>query len=66
MNKMNKMNKHYYHMVIELILYYGIGLQPSDIIDEYINAYMKEMKLDSESLVSEKNRLQEEIRNEFY
>ena len=60
------MNKHYYHMIIELILFYWIGLQPSDIIDEYIDAYMKEMNLDSKSLVSEKNRLQEEIRNEFY
>ena len=53
-------------MIIELILYYWIGLQPSDIIDEYIDAYMKEMNLDSESLVSEKNRLQEAIKNEFY
>ena len=60
------MNKHYYHMIIELILYYGIGLQPSDIIDEYIEEYMKEMNLDGKSLVEEKNRLQEEIRNEFY
>ena len=60
------MNKHYYHMIIELILYYGIDLQPSDIIDEYIEEYMKEMNLDGKSLVEEKNRLQEEIRNEFY
>ena len=60
------MNKHYHHMIIELILYYWIGLQPSDIIDEYIDAYMKEMNLDSESLVSEKNRLREEIKNKFY
>ena len=56
------MNKHYHHMIIELILYYGIGLQPSDIIDEYIEEYMKEMNLDGESLVSEKNRLQKETK----
>jgi len=56
------MNKHYYHMIIELILYYGIDLQPSDIIDEYIEEYMKEMNLDGESLVSEKNRLQKETK----
>jgi len=54
------MNKHYHHMIIELILYYWIGLQPSDIIDEYIDEYMKEMNLDGKSLVSEKNRLQME------
>ena len=48
-------------MIIELILFYWIGLQPSDIIDEYIDAYMKEMKLNSKSLVSEKNRLRKEI-----
>jgi len=56
------MNKYYYHMIIELILYYGIGLQPHDVIDKYIEEYMKEMNLDGKSLVKEKNRLQKEIK----
>ena len=60
--KIELTNKQYYHMIIELILYYGIGLQPSDIIDEYIDVYMKEMNLDGKSLVEEKNRLQKETK----
>ena len=55
-------NKQYYHMIIELILFYWIGLRPSDIVDKYIDEYMKEMGLDSKSLVIEKNRLQKELK----
>ena len=55
------MNKRYYHMIIELILYYWIGRQPCDTIDKYIREYMEEKNLNPESLVSERDRLREEV-----
>lgn len=48
-------------MIIELILYYWIGLQPHDITDEYIDEYMEEMNLNPKTLVKEKNRLRKEL-----
>jgi len=56
------MNKHYYHMIIELILYYWIGLQPSKIIDQYIQEYMEEMDLNPKTIVKEKNRLRKGLK----
>jgi len=56
------MNKHYYHMIIELILYFWIGRQPCDTIDKYIEEYMKEMNLNPETIVSERDRLRKELK----
>ena len=59
------MNKHYYHMIIELILYYWIGREPCSAIDKYIYEFMKEKNLTPESLVSERDRLRK-IKILFY
>lgn len=59
----NVMNKKYHGMIIELILFYWIGLQPSKKIDGYIQTYMEEMNLNPDSLVSENNRLKKDNDN---
>jgi len=55
------MNNHYYHMIIELILYYWIGRQPCDTIDKYIFEYMEEKNLNVKLLVNEIDRLRKKI-----
>ena len=59
------MNKKYYAMIIELILFYWIGLQPSEKADEYIDKYMKEMNLTPKSLVetNRKNKKDNNVKN---
>jgi len=55
------MNNHYYHMIIELILYYWIGRQPCDTVDKYISEYMEEKNLNVKLLVNERDRLRKKI-----
>ena len=55
------MNNHYYHMIIELILYYWIGRQSCDTVDKYISEYMEEKNLNVKLLVNEIDRLRKKI-----
>jgi len=54
------MNKDTYEMIIELILYYWIGLQPSNKADTHISNFIEGTGLSPETLVDEARLIRKE------